>query len=78
MFGFWPVYAGERFRATWSSCLNIDKTYFEGMVGRIHPPELQLNKANTSDTEAPFFGTSFASFVCVLPSLLILRVRYGM
>ena len=24
------------------------------MVNRIHPPELQLNKANTSDTEAPF------------------------
>ena len=28
--------------------------YFEGMVNRIYPPELQLNKANTSDTEAPF------------------------
>ena len=26
----------------------------EGMVNRIYPPELQLNKANTSDTEAPF------------------------
>ena len=24
------------------------------MVNRINPPELQLNKANTSDTEAPF------------------------
>ena len=24
------------------------------MVNRIYPPELQLNKANTSDTEAPF------------------------
>ena len=24
------------------------------MVSRIYPPELQLNKANTSDTEAPF------------------------
>ena len=28
--------------------------YFEGMVNRIYPPELQLNKANTADTEAPF------------------------
>ena len=28
--------------------------YFEGMVNRIYPPELQLNKANTSDTEATF------------------------
>ena len=24
------------------------------MVSRIYPPELQLNKANSSDTEAPF------------------------
>ena len=34
--------------------LNIDNFYFEGMVNRIYPPELQLNKANTSDTETPF------------------------
>ena len=34
--------------------LNIDNPYFEGMANRIYPPELQLNKANTSDTEAPF------------------------
>ena len=33
--------------------LNIDSPYFEGMVNRIYPPELQLNKANTSNTEAP-------------------------
>ena len=26
------------------------------MVGQIYPTELQLNKANSSDTEAPFFG----------------------
>ena len=31
----------------------IDNPYFEGMVNRIYPPELQLNKANTSDTEVP-------------------------
>ena len=34
--------------------LNIDNPYFEGMVNQIYPPELELNKANTSDTEAPF------------------------
>ena len=33
--------------------LNIDNPYFEGMVNQIYPPELQLNKANTSDTKAP-------------------------
>ena len=34
--------------------LNIDDPYFEGMVNQIYPSELQLNKANISDTEAPF------------------------
>ena len=34
--------------------LNIDNPYFEGMVNQIYQPELQLNKAYTSDTEAPF------------------------
>ena len=34
--------------------MNIDNPYFEGMVNQIYPPELQFNKANISDTEAPF------------------------
>ena len=34
--------------------LNVDNPYFEKMVGQIYPTELQLNKANSSDTEAPF------------------------
>ena len=34
--------------------LNIDNPYFEGMVSQIYPAELQLNKANTFGTEAPF------------------------
>ena len=34
--------------------LNIDNPYFEGIVNQIYPSELQLNKANISDTEAPF------------------------
>ena len=37
--------------------LNIDNPYFEQVVGQIYPTELQLNKANSSDTEAPFFWT---------------------
>ena len=36
--------------------LNIDNPYFEQMVGQIYPTELQLNKANSSDTESPVFG----------------------
>ena len=35
--------------------LNIDNPYFEQMAGRIYPTELQLNKVNSSDTEAPFW-----------------------
>ena len=34
--------------------LNIDNPYFQSMVNQIYPPELQLNKANTTDIEAPF------------------------
>ena len=42
--------------------LNIDNPYFEGMFNRIYPPELQLNKANTCDTEALIFGFAFIYF----------------
>ena len=34
--------------------LNIYNVFFENMVSQIYPSELQLNKANTSDTEATF------------------------
>ena len=34
--------------------LNIDNIYFDQMVDRIYPTELQSNRANSSDTEAPF------------------------
>ena len=34
--------------------LDIDNPYFEQMVDQIYPTELKLNKAKTSDTEAPF------------------------
>ena len=34
--------------------LNIDNIYFDKMVDRIYPTELQLNRANSSDTEVPF------------------------
>ena len=47
----------EAFKLTsryFDDLLNTDNPYFEGMVNRIYPPELRLNKANTADTEAPF------------------------
>ena len=34
--------------------LNIKNVYFDNMVSQIYPSELQLNNANTSDTEAAF------------------------
>ena len=40
--------------------LNIDIPYFEQMVGQIYPTELQLNKANSSDTEAPFLNLNLS------------------
>ena len=34
--------------------MNIFNNFFDSMVNRIYPSELQLNKANVSDTEASF------------------------
>ena len=33
--------------------LSIDNIYFDQMVDRIYSTELQLNRANSSNTEAP-------------------------
>ena len=40
--------------------LNIDNIHFEHMVHRIYPTELQLNKANASDTEAAFLDLNLS------------------
>ena len=34
--------------------MNIDNNFFDSMVNHIYPSEIQLNKANVSDTEASF------------------------
>ena len=39
---------------------DIVNPYFEQMVGQIYPTELQLNKANSSDTEAPFLDLNLS------------------
>ena len=44
--------------------LNIDRPYFEGM-NKQYPPELQLNKANITDTEAPFFRFTPFDYKCI-------------
>ena len=40
--------------------LNIDNNFFDSMVNHIYPSELQLNKANVSDTEASFLDLHFS------------------
>ena len=59
--------------------LNIDNLYFEELGNQIYPPELQLNKANTSDTEARFLihlsiSNSFVSskFMIIAMSLILI------
>ena len=49
------------FSTSWylDDLLNIDNNFFDSMVNRIYPSELQLNKAVVSDTEASFFGFTF-------------------
>ena len=51
--------------------LKIDNTYFDGLISQIYPPELQLNKANSSYTEAAFFGFTFiyCRWICFLQNL---------
>ena len=53
----------EAFNST-SRCLddllNIVNPYFKQMVGQIYPTELQLNKVNSIDTEAPFFNLNLS------------------
>ena len=53
-----PVYS----RLKQDDLLNMDNPYFEQMVGQIHvyPTELQLNKVNSSDTEAPFLDLNLS------------------
>ena len=47
--------------------LNINNEYFDNMVSHIYPSELQLNKANTSDTKAAFLDLHL-SFLCDIVS----------
>ena len=42
--------------------LNINNVFFDNIVSQIYSSELQLNKANTSDTEAAFSRLAFVNF----------------
>ena len=43
--------------------LNINNVWFDYMISQIYPSEFQLNKANTSDTEATFYKLAFINFL---------------
>ena len=51
--------------------LNIDNVYFDNMISQIYHSELQLNKANTSDTEAVFLDLhlSISNDICFFQNL---------
>ena len=48
--------------------LNIDNPYFEQMVGQIYPSELQLNRANSSDTEVPCLDLNLSITIDIVSS----------
>ena len=47
--------------------LDINNVYFDNNISQIYPSELQLNKANTSDTEA-----AFQTCICLILMILFL------
>ena len=52
--------------------LNINNVYFDTMVSQIYPSELQLNKANTSDTKVAFLDLHLSIYNgIVLPKFII-------
>ena len=54
--------------------LNIDNPYTEGKVNQIYSPELQLNKANTSDTEARFWIYIYLYLMVLFPAKFMINV----
>ena len=50
--------------------LNINNVYFDNMVSQIYPSELQLNKANASDTEAAFLDLHQFLMILFLPKFM--------
>ena len=57
--------------------LNINNVYFDNMVSQIYLSELQLNKANTSDTKLPAFLDLYLSISNDIVSTKIYDKRDG-
>ena len=63
------------------STLYINNVYFDNMISQIYPSELQLNKANTSDTKAACLDLHLSISSDIVstkiydkPSILILKL----
>ena len=52
---------------------NIDNIYFDQMVDRIYPTELQLNRVNSSDTEAPILIWIYVYLMVQFPQKFIIN-----
>ena len=55
--------------------LNINDVCFDNMVSQIYPSELQLNKANTSDTEAAFLDLHLSISNDIVSTKFMINVR---
>ena len=58
--------------------LNIDNPYLEQMVGQLYPTELQLNKTNSSDNEAPFLDLNLNLSITngIVSSMILILKQY--
>ena len=54
--------------------LNIHHVYFDNTVSQIYPSELQLYKANTSDTEAAFFDLHLSASNGIVCTKIMINV----
>ena len=69
--GFMMSLSGDK-QADIIEALNTTSRYvgFDNLVRKKDPAELQLNKANTSNTDASFFGLAFLT-ILFLPNFMI-------
>ena len=50
--------------------------YFDNMVSQIYPSELQLNKVNTSDTEAAFLDLHLSISNAIVSTKIMINVTF--
>ena len=64
----WFSRSASRYLDDILNILNINNAYFDNMVSQIYPAELQLNKANASDTEAAFLDLHLSISNDIVPT----------